>query len=225
MKRKTWLGIIFIGTALLIILENLPIPFMSGIPFTKMWLSLLCLVWIGRSVYKGKISLIFFPLSFIFMLFEQEISNIIGWYDDIISNWAVLLIALLLTVGCELIFGKRIWRLHKNHIISVPSEKNIFGNSVKYIDCATFKHEIIRNTMGQYDIYFQNVDAYDGNGTLEITCKIGDVNVHMPAAWKLTNNISCKMGEVNITGSSIGEDKTLIACGQCKLGEINFHIS
>lgn len=225
MKNKTWIGIIFIGTALLIILECLPLPFSYGIPFTKIWLSLICLAWIGKAIYRGKISRIFFPLSFIFMLFEQEISNLIGWYDNIISNWAVLLIALLLTIGCELIFGDKNWRLHHNHIISASSAKNNLGNGAKYIDCATFKHEIIKNNMGQFDIYFQNVDAYDGNGTLEIICRMGEVNVHIPSSWKLINNISCAMGAVNVVGNSMDDDKTLTACGQCKMGNINFYIN
>lgn len=225
MKRKTLLGIIFIGTALLIILESLPLTLEFNIPFTKIWLSLLCLTWIGKAIYKGKISRTIFPLSFIFMLFEQELSNYLGWYEDIISNWVVLLIALLLTIGCELIFGDKNFRVHKNHIISAHSTKNRFGSGVKYIDCTTFKHEIIKNTTGQFDIYFQNVDAYDGSGTLEIVCKMGEVNVHMPASWELKNNISYTMGEVNIIGDQIGSDKSITVCGQCKMGKINFHMN
>ena len=118
MKRQSifW-GVAFICTAILIIVDAVGtgLGFLDSIPVIKIILGVLCLCWIVNELYKKQLPHIFFPLSFIFMLFEKEIAGLCGFENgEIISNWLVLLCALLLTIGTSIILPK--------------SYGNVFGN-------------------------------------------------------------------------------------------------
>lgn len=107
MKMKTgklfW-GLGFLLAAALIILDALGIipSLLSAVGEVSVFaliLGLLLLYYAIARLFKGRISAIFFPLAFIFLLFEKNISMLLGYEGaDLINNWLVLLIALLLHV-------------------------------------------------------------------------------------------------------------------------------
>lgn len=105
-KKGIFWGMAFICAAILIILDAVGIGLeaLNNIPVVKIILGILLLCWIVNELYKRQLSHIFFPLAFLFMLFEKEIAKLCAIEgEEIISNWPVLLCALLLTIGTSMV--------------------------------------------------------------------------------------------------------------------------
>ncbi len=109
MKNKNGLffGLILVCAAVILVLDGLGYP-IGGADLSAWRIigGVVCLCWLVTEIVKLNFARIFFPLAVIFLLFEGYIAKLLGMEDtDIISNWIVLLAALLLTVGVGAIGG------------------------------------------------------------------------------------------------------------------------
>ncbi len=223
MKKNIFWGIIFIGTAILLTLELIGSRFGINVPFIRLGLALLLAWWAVKSLKKGKVSGLFFPLAFIFMLFENDLSNWIGFYGDLVNNWFVLLIALLLTIGFAVLFKDYEFKTSKVRINNTKSNKNCFNDGIKYVDCTEFEYEALKNIFGNFTVYFQNVELYEGGGVLEINNTCGNVDIYLPENWCVINETDNFMGDVKTAGTDPLNGKPLRVVGKNNFGEIKFH--
>ena len=209
--RNVFWGMAFVLAAVLIIFDAVGV--MPDLPLTKIVLGGVCFAWAVKELVKLNISKIYFPLSFLFMIFEAGIAGFFGLDENIISNWLLLLAALLMTVGTGLIFGKRDFR---------AGHANAFGEKIRYIDCAAFKSEYIKNSYGEYHVYFQNVEAYDGGGRVKVENSFGEVVIHVPSDWNVTSSVSNVFGDV--PSQRTGSGKTLDIVGKNSFGELRVQV-
>lgn len=220
---KTWnifWGLGFILAAVLIILDATdaiaPLTsFVGDISIFAIILGLLLFAYIISRLITGKIASVFFPLSFIFMLFEENIAKLANLEnEDIISNWLVLLIALFLTIGFSfLIPHSEKSKGHRgNRGISVEitgnSAESSFGASSIYVDCASFSPAHVENSFGACTIHFENVENYRGGQTLHIENSFGSMCINVPSGWVVNSSI-----ENNLGGCSKQTDATPNDCG------------
>ncbi len=221
-KRGIFWGLVLICVAVLLILESIGtgLGLITGVPPLKIILGVACLAWLGSEIYKLNIAHIFFPISFIFLLFEKELASLCGFKSqNIISNWTVILIALLLTIGTALILPKKkadkmsevFWKGHR-----------IAGKSTKYIDTAEFVNEHVENNMGATDVYFENAENYNGGGVLNIENHMGALNIHIPKDWTVIERIDNNIGKVKVVQSYgiKSTDKTITITGECHMGTV-----
>lgn len=210
-KLSFW-GFALIIAAILLIalaLEN-TMGWFGHLPMFKIAVGALLLFIVIRSLIKKKLIGIFFPLAFMFMIFEEYIALAIGAPDkNIISNWLVLLAALLLTVGFKLLIRK-----------NVIYKRSYFGGSAKYIDCTAFTEESFENNFGRMDIYFENTHAYKGDGRLIIENNFGSTFIHLPKNWNVKMNIENSFGSVKTPGYDPGLSKTVTVSGETNFGSI-----
>ena len=106
-RNGLFFGIILVCAAVALILDGLGIS-ISGAQISAWSIvgGVLCLAWLVVEIVELKFSHIFFPLAFIFLLFEGQIATWLGHDDpNLISNWLVLLAALLLTIGVGVLGG------------------------------------------------------------------------------------------------------------------------
>ena len=211
-SKKIFWGIFLIALAILMILDVFHVfaPLTARIGEISIWASLCGIVllsFIINRLYKGKISQIFFPLAFIFMLFEKNISVLCGaTTPNIINNWLVLLIALLFTAGFSLLFPSHRKNHHANiegyhGISSVKYSKyaeNSLGHSVIYIDSASFSPNHVENNLGSCKVFFENPGAYTGNGTLYIENNLGSLTIYTPKGWYVKESMENNLGGVHI---------------------------
>lgn len=227
MKRKgIFWGLVLICIAVLLILEGIGtgIGIIDGIPAIKVILGVVCLAWLGNEVYKLRIPHIFFPAAFIFLIFESEIAHLCNFpSENIISNWTVILIALLLTIGTALVFPKRIKNNCGFEFNPGGHKFKITGQSTKYIDAAEFTEEQVENHMGATDIFFENAENYSGGGILNVENHMGSLSIHVPKEWTVTETIENHMGNVKIAQSYAvkSEGKNIIITGTCHMGSVS----
>ena len=233
MKRKgIYWGLVLICIAVLLVLESIGtgLGIINGIPILKIILGVGCLAWLGNELYKLKICHIFFPLAFLFLIFESEIAQLCKFpNDNIISNWTVILIALLFTIGTSLILPKKKhdenseWYFGEHKVY----DKNkggfqITGKATKYFDAAEFVNGHVENQMGETDIFFENSENYAGGGTLTVENRMGSMKIHIPKEWTVTDTIVNQMGNVKIAQSfaTKTDGKNITITGKCYMGNI-----
>ena len=207
-----------------------------GIPLYKLLLGLILVSWIVAKVFFGE-SLrqrfkIFFPLAFLFMLFEPEIADCLRYHDEnIINNWLLLLAALLANIAMTVIIPKKSRKSYTKSGNRSESygfgeyesyDKKQFSDSVIYIDASITTKSYVKNTCGETNVYYQNSDRAVENVvyTLTVENSMGETNVHVPADWVVKNEMSCFLGEINTRKNPQGEVKLIIR-GENNLGETN----
>lgn len=215
------MGILLIIGALLIGIDALgfcPRFFSEVSAFSIIIGAVLC-AWILASLIKLNIQDIFFPLAFLFILFEKQISVMMGYSEgkNLINNWLVLLIALLLHAGFILIMPKHKKKIDGKNIhfeccsdnsTSNNSTTNI-GNKIIYIDCANFKTTKIENNLGATQVFFSNIDQYEGNGILVIDNNLGLVKINVPSKWSISADVDNSLGSVSIPNEEDDCEKSI----------------
>ena len=124
--RPIFWGLVFICAAALIILDAVGVNFGEGITPWRIILGVLLLGWVVYEIVQLKFASVFFPLAFLFLVFEAPIGLWIGKGEDLISTWLVLLVALLLTLGVGMLLPNR----------TVFNSNKRMGRSTVYLDAA-----------------------------------------------------------------------------------------
>ncbi len=226
--RIFW-GSILILAAVLLVLDALGVvlPFVSSfgeISVLRAILGLLLVAVLLSCLLKGRIASIFFPLAFLFMLFEKNIAYLCAMENtNIINNWLVLLIALLLTVSFIILFPRHRWTFCKGSKTDkqYKREKHSMGSATVYIDCAGFTKRLIACNLGACTVYFTNVGAYLGEGELIIDNNLGSVVVNVPASWHADVSIDNNLGSVHATKTQNTDSPVLYIKGDNNLGAVN----
>ena len=222
MKRlsasKLFWGVILILAAVILVLDAVgaELGFLNGIPVFRSIIVLLLLSVAVEQLVKREFVGFFFALAFAFIIYEKQIAGWLSLEDtNIISDWTVLLVALLLSIGFSLIFKKKTFTYCGN-----KAKHKIAGSYVTNIDCSVFDEMIVNNELGSCEVHFSNVDGYTGNGVLHINNELGDMKIYVPADWTVTNRIKNELGSVKISGSFNSGGKTLIIDGENELGSV-----
>jgi predicted membrane protein len=215
-NRNIFWGVVLICAALLILVDSIGSQYrlLSNISVVRLILGVVCVGWAVDEIVRRRLSMIFFPIAFAFLLFEGEIAQLFGIGGRFISTWVVLAAALLLTIGTGMIFPKD----------GTGEKHRIMGASTKYIDCVNFTRENIENNMASYEIFFENTASYQGGGTLNIENNMGSCTVHAPREWHIIANIDNSMGSIKMPADGDPNGKPLYITGSNSMGGINIEL-
>lgn len=223
-NRFAW-GLLFIALAVFLLLDacGVGFGFLEGIPFFTLALALIFLSWFLKSLFSLKLHEIFFPLAFLFMVLEKHIAGWIGAEKtNLINNWLVFLVALLLSAGVSLLRPRRLLRrVHRRSGVSSSDNHNSVGSSTVYIDCTSFTTEEVTNELGSCQVYFSNVEAYQGGGKLLLHNELGKMKVHVPKEWRIESSLKAELGALMIddNNKNLPEDAKVITIeGMTELG-------
>lgn len=185
--KKAYWGIVFIAAAVLILLDALNVFTFDSI---SPWKFGLAAIFLGITVWElvdGHYAFSIIPLSITFLVLEPQIATWAGRTDgNLINNWTVILIAVLLTIGLSFLnFG---WGKNKKRL----------GNTTIYFDAADLSNAEVNDVVGDVQVFISNKDAYTGNGTIKIRDVVGKVVVHVPDEWLVVTNVSDNVGKVTV---------------------------
>ena len=229
-RNGLFFGIILVCAAVALILDGLGIS-ISGAQISAWSIvgGVLCLAWLVVEIVELKFSHIFFPLAFIFLLFEGQIAAWLGYGDpNLISNWIVLLAALLLTVGVGALGGnfkkrKKIKSGENGNavVINTNEKKNFSSASVIYVDAADLGEYEVENNCGSIHVYIENADRYGGGGALNVDNNCGSMVVHVPNAWRVVSSVDNSLGSVKIPSHETAEGAPVLKItGENNLGSL-----
>jgi hypothetical protein len=195
----------------------------EGIATWQLILTALCLLWIIHACVYKHFSQIFFPLAFIALIFESEIAVAVGVESgDLAPTWLFILIAVLLTVGSQLLFSHGVVVMHDTDGNEVKVNKGrVTGSSVLYIDCGEQFNERIENNLGSCSVYFSNKEQFVSGSILAVENNLGSLVLHVPDEWVVTTTIENNLGSIKADGDAekTGE-KVLRITGENNLGSI-----
>ena len=231
---KTWKifwGLGFVLAAILIILDTTGVitplvSFMGEVSVFAIIAGLLLLAYIIARLVKGKISEIFFPLAFLFMLFEKNVAKLAGSdEEDIVNNWLVLLVALLLSIGFSILFSSKKIKINHGHrggtieINGNYAESNL-GSSTIYVDCDTFTPSCIENSLGSCSVHFENVQNYKSGETLTVENNLGSMVINVSSDWIIKSSIENNLGGTQVANSDDKVGPILYVKGENNLGSL-----
>ncbi|MBO7170753.1 MAG: hypothetical protein J6W28_06225 [Clostridia bacterium] len=223
-KSNLFWGLGFLLAATLIILDVIGIipsllNAVGEVSVFSLILGFLLLFFIIKQLLKGRLSSIFFPLAFIFMLFEKNIAFLCGLESqDIVNNWLVLLVALLLHLGFAMLLpSRRILRKHKKRAVS---NNNTLNSATVYVDCASFTPNTVSNRLGECTVYFQNASKYQGEQTLTVSNSLGSMTINVPAAWTAIVDVDNALGSLEAPLYSDNGGPVLYIKGDNHLGAL-----
>ena len=203
-------GLVLVIAAVALVLDGLGVNMGLGLTAFHYIFGAICLGWIIKEIIDLKFHRIFFPLAFMFFIFEGAIAGWMGRTDpNIISNWTVLLAALLLTLGVKAISGK-----------NGSSGKKI-GNNTYYFDANDKDKCIVTENLGNVQVHFINKEQYDGLGVVTVRENIGNVTLHIPSEWNVLTEAKENLGKVNIPSRETLGEKSITISIRENLGQIN----
>lgn len=215
MKKKNLIyGLFLILAATLILMINLDLSlgFIVNVPVVDILMSLMIMILCVSRIIHKQFWIIPICFSAIFMIFEKEIAEYFGFQDsNIISNWVVLLFALLFAAGIKLITSSIIG---KENSVKLSAQ-------TKYINCKNFNKEKIKVFLGSAEVYFENIESYKGNGILDIKCNMGNLEIHIPSSWNLVTDIDTVLGNTEIMPGNTEIGPLLTVKGTCSKGNID----
>lgn len=187
--RPIFWGVVFICAAAILILDAVGVQLGYGITPWRIILGVLLLGWVVYELIQLKFASVFFPLAFLFLVFEAPLGHALGKGDDLISTWVVLLAALLLTVGVGMLAPNR----------TVLNSGKRIGKAGVYLDAGKdLSDACVHDNLGDVQVYITNRDAYDGNGVITVTDNLGKVTLRIPGTWQVCTQISDNLGKVDV---------------------------
>ncbi|MBR5743396.1 MAG: hypothetical protein IKX85_06285 [Clostridia bacterium] len=202
-------GLVLILAAAALILDGAGVSFGAGITALHIVGGILLLAWLVTVIVKGRFWGVFFPLAFLFMLFEAPLAGLLGREDpNIISNWLVLLAALLLTVGFRLLFRRR-----KTGGMSV-------GSRTLYLDGGDLSDVRISENLGQVNVYVTNPERYTGGGKITVSENLGQVVLHIPGDWFVRTESRENLGAVSVPVQTYTGGKEILLYARENLGQV-----
>lgn len=194
-KNKIFWGLVLIGAAVFLILGGLGVDLGFGISWWRIVLGVLCLAWLIDRLVEQRFAQIVFPLAFIFLIFEPTIAHAAGREDcDLISNWIVLLAALLLTVGLSVVLPKK---YGSTKLVEI-------GSKTVMLDGGDLSDASICDNVGRTDVYITDPDAYDGRGVIRILDNVGRIRLFLPKSWNVVLSVKDNIGSVDVPDQTDG---------------------
>lgn len=215
-KNIYW-GIVLIAVAVLAILSSVGvnIGFVGDIAIINLAVCLIAASMLVYSLVKKNFRALPFELGLIFLMLEDSIAKWVGREgQDLIGTWVVILCAIAISVGFSLIFGGKAKKC-------VAGRNKSFASQTKYIDCTDFDYYYQSIKMGDVSINFENTENYNGNGVLEVECKMGNMTINVPASWHTTVDVKSNMSNIEEEGTRSESGPALTVKGVCKMGNIN----
>lgn len=210
-SRSVFWGMVLILAAAAIILDGVGFSFGSGITLWHIVGGVLLLSWIVSECVKLRFHAIFFPLAFLFMIFEGVIAGWLGREDpNIISNWALLLAALLLTVGVGAVTKRSGGRGNAR-----------LGSSTLYFDANDPASCVVEDTVGNTHVYFVNKENYKGLGVVSVHNNVGRVTLHVPSEWNVVTECRDTLGNVSVPEREQIAGKSITVSVRDSVGSVN----
>ncbi|MCL2487400.1 MAG: hypothetical protein FWE80_01815 [Oscillospiraceae bacterium] len=217
--KKLYWSLFFIAAAALVILHQL--DKLGEITLLTLLATIIILPIIVESCRCGNFFGIFVPLGLVWVLYEK---HFIAWLgiEKAIGFWPVILAAVFLSVGLQIIFhrkgkykGKMKEKFEKHFgdgdFLNGTTEYNddsdvncrvSFGSGIKYLRSDELKKAYMKCSFGGLKVYFENATPAPEGAmvTVDVTC--GGVELFIPRHWRIRNSVNAFAGGVVIKNPS-----------------------
>ncbi len=237
---KLFWGILFIFIAVFLILDKIGI--VTGISVWSVLFTVVFGAMLIDGLFKKSWTCIFFSIAFLCIIYDEQL----GITE--LTPWTVLLAALFLSIGMNMIFYKNGERgKYIDFRVELEKDKNEtdgskhtgweentaggekifqmnrFSSLSKYINPEMFQKGLFDNSFGNMNIYFENVPTQNEEGFLEVNNLFGEINFYIPSSWLLDINVKNSFGDTNVRNGGNGKGEFVLhVMGSSSFGEVRF---
>ena len=208
-KSVIW-GILLILFAAYVVVNKLGV--FVDIPVVSILLSVVFIYFIINWLIKRNFFEVFFPAALIGCMFDEEIASFTGTEFDKLTPWTLLFVAVLLSIGFDMIFKKNNYirighdEFHGNFTEETSEDgfvkiDSAFDGATRYVNSPCFERAQIHNTFGKNVVYFNNAIMKNGNATINVENSFGQTVLYIPKTWRADVIRDCSFGDVKIFGS------------------------
>lgn len=214
MKKNYFWGIFLILAGIYLVVSQMGYLPSTGV-FTLIF-TIVCLAVLVASIPHAAFGGILFPLAFIGILYDEALGI------TAITPWTILLVALLMTIGLHLLFGRFFKKRKKDghgKKREFPDENTVeesldgeflymmthFGSSIRYVTSQDFKTGEVDCSFGAMVIYFDNAQIVSGKATLTLDVKFAGVELYIPHTWQVINHVNSSFGAIDEKNKREGE--------------------
>lgn len=198
-KRNIFWGVFFILGAVFILAAKL--GFMQDVGVWSLIWTVLFAALLVRSLYRIDFFGIFFSVAFLGILYAEPLGI------TAITPWPILGAALLLGIGCKMIFPQKKRFRDRVHFRikgnpDVTPEKVIngqdgaqvshqvsFGSAVKYINSENFESASFECSFGYLKVYFDNAVMQSSSASVHLENSFGAMELYIPKSWMVENQM------------------------------------
>lgn len=209
--RVFW-GIFCIIAAVVIVLAQMGIITVVGMGVGTIVVLIIMLVILVASIPKLFWFGIWCPVVGIGFLLAEPL----GFDVEHVSLWAVLLVAILLSIGFSVLFrrkkphGPKGW--HENdenfeQVINSPDGSDVyakthFGSAIKYINTDNLVHGFLDVRCGAMKVFFDNAKIADGQtAEVQISLSFGAIELYIPRGWTVVDQLHKRMSGIEEKGA------------------------
>lgn len=219
MKKKLFWGLFLILAGAYLIVSQM--GYLPPVGVMRTLLTVAALAILIQSLLHLSFGGILFPLALFGILYDEQL----GITE--ITPWTILVAALLLTIGLNLIFGgikkkhrRDKWDYHDKHekfnsVETVEEGENIqvetkFGGVTRYITTENFHYAAVDAKFSGVKLYFQDAKVPTGSATLDVDISFSGLELYVPRDWKIVNHIQSSCGAVSEKGKMAAEPETTL---------------
>ena len=235
MKHRNWFWGLFLVAAAVVILVSQTVTF----AVVGFW-SILATVLLAAVFISSLTSFNFFGIFISAGLLYTIYQSPLHW--PFINVWILLLVAVLASIGCEMIFHP-----HKNgwcndwygsckEFSNDESSENLDGDDIiahnnfcgtcKYLHSDSLRKARFSSSFGQMSVYFDQVTLSPEGAEAYVQSSFGKITFYIPAGWRVDENMHTSFGTVTdlMNNRSVAPDAPVLHIkGEVSFGELEIH--
>lgn len=225
-RSNVAIGVLFILAAVLILSNQF--GFMHGISAINLVATVILAVIIGKSISRLNFFGIFIPAALIGTIYADK------WGATQFTPWPALLTAILLSIGCSMVFKKKPdwltlgYRSHDYKKIEDTQNGNViysrttFGEVIRYINSENFEQAHLVCSFGSAKFYFDQALIPSGHAEIIVENSLGEIELFLPKEWNVKANVHVSLGEFKEKNRNKPEEFPVVYIkGNCSLGEVS----
>ena len=227
---KLFWGLLLILMGIFLVISKMGL--VTGISVWSVFFTIIFAALLIRGLIKRSFFSIFFSIAFLCIIYDDQLGI------TALTPWTVLLAALLLSIGMEILFHKKCYvkffhdedvdktnfddsdkGIHVGINLDIDDDStyegkvyqsNNFTTRSKYINPEIFEKGEFENNFGSMNIFFENVPTQKTEGYLSIDNSFGEINIYVPSSWFVEMMIEDSFGSSSVKGRPDGSKVFLL---------------
>ena len=210
-RNSNWLwGLAFVLAAILLLIGQF-LPFLHFSPFTLL-VTLLLIIVLIQSIPRRNFFGIFLPVAVLYLIYDRRL------HLPRIEGWQLLIAAVLLAVGCSMLFGRKpavppsTPGGDPQNPYAAPNPASygpdggatdttayfdvLFSSSSQYLHASALRSGQFKCTCGNLILFFDQVTLAPEGAEIFLNVHFGEIVLYIPRTWTVVDNLVTTFGGV-----------------------------
>lgn len=205
-KENIFWGLFFILGGIFLIIGRFDL--FDGFSFWTLFVTVLLVAWLVRSIRYREFFGITFPIAFLCIIYDDFLGI------DNLTPWPVLGAAAFASIGLSILF-KDSWHGNGSCYVDHPHHPHCkggsyeevtdnqftfstsFSSSVKYVKSDDFTSAQINCSFGEMKVYFDDAMIQNGEANIRLDVSFGGVELYIPKTWTVINRATASFGAID----------------------------